>query len=394
MIEFVPADPPAEPASGTVAVLPEVLVPLRWWRSVPFDRAAPVQMTPLERFVLDLAMTTGMADPGEFFEITNLPGTTLLPVAARRLVAAGALARDGDGYRPLSPGAERAARTRTVYRSRRTGLDVVLLPRTGDLLALDPRSSGLREVDRLRPRSVGNAPVPPWLATRTLGDELRARLVAGTLAGVDQETTEVPESAAESSEISRHGWCRVYRCRGELRLDGDHLRPVLTLPGNDRNDPVSLDLPGAAGLAASWLGLVDALDDPAVRAGAWDGLLGWSERVALRMERTGPARWRCAISGRIARRLAEQGRNLALPLGLVARSEDAVIEMAIDLVDADRTAEALIEVDRRLTAAAEPGADASVLPDSPELRDRAWRLGFPGLVYALREAEDFRYVGN
>jgi hypothetical protein len=394
MIDFVPADPPAELAPGTVAVLPEVLVPLQWWRGVPFERASTVQMTPLERFVLEMAMTTGLADPGEFFEITNLPGTTLLPVGARRLVAAGALARDGDGYRPLSPGAERAARTRTVYRRRHIDLDVFLLPRTGDLLALDPRSSGLLEVDRLRPRSAGNAPVPPGLAARTLGDELRTRLVAGTLAGVDQETTEVPEPVGGSSVISRDGWCPVYRCRGELRLDGDHLRPVLTLPGNDGNGPVSLELPGASGLAAYWLGLVDALDDPATRARAWDGLLGWTERVALRMERTDPARWRCSISGRIAGRLAEQGRNLALPLGLVARSEDAVIEMAIDLVGADRTAEALIELDRRLTAAAEPGADAPALLDSPELRHRAWRLGFPGLVYALREAEDFRYVGK
>ncbi|MEO3926090.1 hypothetical protein ABGB07_19800 [Micromonosporaceae bacterium B7E4] len=392
MIEFVPADPPAEPAPGTVAVLPEVLVPIRWWRGVSFERAAPVQMTPLERFVLELAMTTGRADPAEFFEITNLPGATLLPVAARRLVAAGALGRDGDGYRPLSPGAERAARTRTVYRKRQVSLDVVLLPRTGDLLVLDPRSSGLRAVERLRPRSAGNAPMPPRLAGSTLVDELRARLAAGTVAGVGEETTEVAPPATESPVISRNGWCPVYRCRGELRVDGDRYRPVLTLPGDGKRDPVSLDLPGAVGLAEHWLGLVDALQDPATRARAWDGLLGWTQRVAPRTDRTGPGRWRCAISGAIARRLADQGRNLALPLGLAARGEDAVVEVAIDLVGADRTAEALIEVDRRITAAAEPGADVTALPSSPELRDRAWRLGFPGLVYALREPEDFRYA--
>ncbi|MDW5330306.1 hypothetical protein [Plantactinospora sp. KLBMP9567] len=392
MIEFVPADPPADPAPGTVAVLPEVLVPIRWWRGVPFERATPVQMTPLERFVLELAMTTGRADPDEFFEITNLPGATLLPVAARRLVAAGALARDGDGYRPLSPDAERAARTRTVYRTRQVSLDVVLLPRTDDLLALDPRSSGLREVDRLRPRSAGNAPVPPRLAGSTLADELRARLAAGTVAGVDEETTDVSESATGSPVVSGTGWCPVYRCRGELRVDGDRYRPVLTLPGDGKRDPVSLELPGATRLAEYWLGLIDALYDPAVRARAWDALLGGTQRMAPRTERTGPVRWRCWISGALARRLADRGRNLALPLGLAARGEDAVVEVAIDLVGADRTAETLIEVDRRITAAAEPGADTTALPSSPELRDRAWRLGFPGLVYALREAEDFRYA--
>ncbi|WP_089154651.1 hypothetical protein [Micromonospora sp. NBS 11-29] len=392
MTEFVPVDPPAPPAPGTVAVLPEVLVPIRWWRGVSFERAEPVRMTPLERFVLDMAMTTGLADPDEFFEITNLPGATLLPVAARRLVAAGALTRDGDGYRPLSPGAERAARTRTVYRKRPVGLDVVLLPRTGDLLALDPRSSGLREVERLRPAPAGNAPVPFRLAAGTLADELRARLVAGTLAGVDREVTEVPESPSGSPPISRDGWCPAYRCRGELRVDGDRHRPVLTLPGNGKRDPVDLELPGADGLAAYWLGLFDALLDPATRARAWDVLLGWTQRISPRTDRTGPGRWRCSISGTIARRLADQGRNLALPLGLAARGDEAVVEVAIDLVGADRTAEALIEVDRRLTAAAEPGADVTVLPDSAELRDRAWRLGFPGLVYALREAKDFHYA--
>ncbi|MEQ4303953.1 hypothetical protein ABNF97_21650 [Plantactinospora sp. B6F1] len=392
MIEFVPAEPPAEPAPGTAAILPEVLVPIRWWRGVPFERASPVQMTPLERFVLELATTTGRADPDEFFEITNLPGATLLPVAARRLVAAGALARDGDGYRPLSPGAERAARTRTVYRQRLVRLDVVLLPRTGDLLALDPHSSGLREIDRLRPRSVGNAPVPPRLAGRTLADELRARLAAGTVAGVDEETTGVAESATGSPMISRNGWCPVYRCRGELRVDGDRYRPVLTLPGEGKHDPVRLDLPGASRLAENWLGLADALHDPATRARAWDALLGGSQRVAPQAERIGPGRWRCWISGALARRLADRGRNLALPLGLAARGEDAVVELAIDLVGADRTAETLIEVDRRITAAAGPGADIAALPSSPELRDRAWRLGFPGLVYALREAEDFGYA--
>ncbi|SNT48137.1 hypothetical protein SAMN05421812_10764 [Asanoa hainanensis] len=392
MIEFVPTDPPAEPAPGTVAVLPEVLVPIRWWRGVSFERAAPVQMTPLERFVLELAMTTGRADPVEFLEITNLPGATLLPVAARRLLAAGALARDGDGYRPLSPGADRAARTRTVYRKRQVSLDVVLLPRTNDLLVLDPRTSGLRTVERLRFRSAGKFPVPHPLASSTLTDELRARLAAGTVAGIGEENTWVKELAARPLKISDDGWCPVYRCRGELWTDGDQYRPALTLPGAGSRDPVSLGLPGATGLAEYWMGLVNALDDPATQARAWDSLLGRPERLAPQTERTGPGRWRSRISGAIAVRLAELGRNLALPLGLTGSCEDAVVAVAIELVGGDRTAEALIQMDRRITAASEPGADVIDLPNSPELRDRAWRLGFPGLVYALRQAEDFRYA--
>lgn len=392
MIEFGAVDRPLELPPGVVAVLPEVLVPMYWWRGVPFERAEPVSMTPLERFALELALTTGRADPDEFFEITNLPGPTLLPVAARRLVAAQALAPVDGGYVPLSPGAERAVRTQTVYEKRHTSLDVVLLPLTGDLLALDPRTSRLREVERLRPRSVGSAPVPPPLAGTRLADHLSARLRAGTLAGAGDDLTGVAQLAAESPPIGRDGWCPVYRCRGELRVDGDRYRPVITLPGEGKRDPVTVELRGANGLAGRWLALVDAFGDPATRARAWDGLLGWHERTAPHAERTGPGRWSCRLSPAAARRLADRGRNLALPLGLAIRGEDAVVEVAIDLLGADPTATELIRTDEVITAAAQPGADPTAVPPTRAIRERVWRLGFPGLVYALREAEDFRYA--
>src|SRR5262249_18294650 len=152
MIEFIAVERPVDPPPGVAAVLPEVLAPMRWWRGVAMRRAEPVSMTPLERFTLELASPSGRADPSEFFEITGLPGA-LLPIAARRLVTSRALAPADGGYLPQSPGAERAARSQTVYEQRHASLDIVLLPRTGDLLALDPRASGLRAVEALRPRS-------------------------------------------------------------------------------------------------------------------------------------------------------------------------------------------------------------------------------------------------
>ncbi|MFC6017687.1 hypothetical protein ACFP2T_15905 [Plantactinospora solaniradicis] len=392
MIEFDAVDRPLEVPDGVVAVLPEVLVPMYWWRGVPFERAEPVSMTPLERFALELALTTGRADPEEFFEITNLPGPTLLPVATRRLVAARALAPADGGYVPLSPDAERAARTQTVYERRLSSLDVVLLPLSGDLLALDPRSSRLREVERLRPRSVGSAPVSPRLAGTRLADHLSARLRDGTLAGAPDDLTGVAQLPAESPPIGPDGWCPVYRCRGELRRDGDRYRPAVTLPGEGKRDPVTVELPGAHGLAGRWLALVDAFGDPATRARAWDRLLGWHERTAPRAERTGPGRWSCWLSPTAARRLADRGRNLALPLGMAIRGEDAVVEVAIDLRGADPTATEMIRTDELLTAAAQPGADPAPVPRTRAMRERAWRLGFPGLVYALREAEDFGYA--
>src|SRR5207253_4732928 len=123
---------PAPP--NVVASLPEVLIPMLWWRGVPMRRAQPVSMTPLERFVLEMALRVGEAEPDEFFEITGLPGA-LLPVAARRLVGSKALQRRADAFTPCFPGAEHAFRTQTLYEERHTSFDVVLLPRTGDLIA-------------------------------------------------------------------------------------------------------------------------------------------------------------------------------------------------------------------------------------------------------------------
>ncbi|MFG1951910.1 hypothetical protein [Micromonospora sp. NPDC048830] len=391
MIGYSVVPRPVPPADGVLAVLPEVLVPLLWWRGVAVRRAEPVSMTPLERFTLELALTTGRADPEELFEITGLPGS-LLPIAARRLVAARALAVSGDAYVPVFPAADDAARTRTVYEARHVSLDVVLLPLTEDLLALDPAVSGLRAVEQLRPRSAGNAPVPASMAGRKLADYLRARLAEGTVAGAGRDVTAVAQLDVESPPVGRDGWCPVYRCRAELRQDGDRYVPVLWFPGKGDKEPTALELPGADGLVGRWRALLDALADRGERARAWDELLGWRQHVAPRAERTGPARWTCRLTLPAARRLADRGRNLALPLGLAVQGEDAVVEVVLDLAGADPEAGELVATDHLLTAAAQPGADASAVPRTASMWERAWQLGFHNLVYALREAEDFGYA--
>jgi hypothetical protein len=388
MIEIQPIDRPVDPPPGVVAVLPEALVPMLWWRGVAMRRAEPVSMTPLERFALELALTTGRAEPGEFFEITGLPGP-LLGVAARRLVASRALAPVEGGYVPQSPGAERAARSQTVYEQRHATFDIVLLPRTGDLLTLDPRSSGLRAVELLRPRSVGNAPVPAPLLNTNLADYLRARLRERTVAGAGDDITDVAQLATESPRLTRNGWCPVYRCQGEIRHDGDRYLPVISLSGNGGGEPVRLELPGADGLAKRWLALADTVGAPNGWARAWRTIAGPDDGATPRVERTGPSRWTCRLAGAEARRLAGHGRNLALPIGLAIQDEDTAIETTIDLTGDDREADQFVDTDRILTAAAEPGADISAVPRTRAAWERAWRLGFPSLVYALREAEDF-----
>jgi hypothetical protein len=390
MVDFVEADVPVDMPTGVVAVLPEVLIPMLWWRGIRVLRAAPVSMTPLERFTIELAVTMGRADPEEFFEVTGLPGT-LLPVAARRLVGSGVLRPSDGGYLPQSPGAEEAMRTQTVYEQRHDSLDVVLLPRTGDMLGLDPRRSWLPDVDRLRLRSAGNAPLPTHLYGLSLEDHLRARLREGTVAGTDGSVTGMATVPDQTHPLGRNGWCPSYRCRATLRLDGAQYTPTITLTGrrNKADKELTVTLSGANGLARSWLALMDAPVDPRLRARLWSTIIGQPPQVAPRAERTGPGRWTCWIGADAARHVAERDRNLAVPMGIEVRDEQARAELSISLAGADRAAEQMIELDQALTRAVQPGADHTGVPRTADVRDRAWRLGYHRLVYALREAEDF-----
>jgi len=390
MTTFAEAEHPATPAPGTQLWLPQVLVAMRWWRGVSVRRAVPVAMTPLERFTLELALTMGRAEPDEFFEITGLPAT-LLPVTARRLVNSGALASADGGYVPVRPVADVVVRSQTVHEERHARLDIVLLPRTGDLLALDSRSSWLRAADQLRPRSVGNAPVPADLRGRRLAEHLTQRLAEGTVAGVGEDVTGVAVLDGESPPIDSNGWCPVYRCEGSLHLDGDRYVPKVLLTGAGGREPVAAQLPGADGLTARWREVADILGQTPSRAQAWNLLTGRPEYTAPRAERINLGRWRCFVGGGDARRLADRGRNLAAPLGLAVREEDLVAEVSIELVAGDSTAADLIALDCTLSAAAEPGADTDAVPRTRAVRDRAWQLGFHGLAYTLREAEDFAY---
>jgi hypothetical protein len=78
-------------------------------------------------------------------------------------------------------------------------------------------------------------------------------------------------------------------------------------------------------------------------------------------------------------------------LGLEVREEDLVAEVCIELAAGDAAAAELIDLDRLLTDAAEPGAGTGVVPRTVTVRERAWQLGFHSLVYTLRETEDFSY---
>jgi hypothetical protein len=391
MTSFAETGRPPAHTTGTAVVLPEVLLPMWWWRGIPVRRSVPVTMTALERFALELALTMGRAEPDEFFEITGLPGT-LLGVVTRRLVSSGVLTPADGGFAPLRPAADRAARSLTLQQEQQATLDIVLLPRTGDMIALDPRTSWLRAADRLRPQSVGGAPASAQVRGRTLASYLSERLRAGTVAGAGPDITAVALMDAESPRIDNNGWCPVYRCAGAVRIDGDQHVPVATLPGANGKDPVEATLPGASKLADRWLAAADVVGEPAMRAQAWNTIMGHRQHhAAPRAERLGPGRWRLHIRGDDAGRLAARHYNLVSALGLEVREEDLVAEVCIELAAGDAAAAELIDLDRLLTDAAEPGAGTGVVPRTVTVRERAWQLGFHSLVYTLRETEDFSY---
>jgi hypothetical protein len=389
MTTFTAVAHPGRPPADVRLRLPQVLLPMLWWRAIPMRRAVPVAMTPLERFALDLAVTMGRAEPADFTEITGLPAD-LLAVAARRLTRAGALVAAGRGYRAVAGAAAAASAGRHLVEERSVRLDLVLLPRTGDLLVLDPRTSWLRAAERAGLTSVGNAPVPAELHARPLDDYVAERLRNGGVAGAD--ITGVGAFDGEAPVISPDGWCPVFRGEGTLRgAADDEVVPHLQVTGPRGDDPLDLRLAGADGLAGHWRRAAGVLADPVDRARAWNELTGRRAYTAPPAERLDLHRWRCRIGGDDARRLAGQGTNLAGPLGLTLTEEDLIAELAIELAAADPAAESVIALDRTLTAAAEPGADPAAVPPGAAVRDRAWQLGFYELVYTLRAAEDFAY---
>lgn len=381
-----------EPPAGTVLTLSEVMVPMRWWRGVLLYRQTPATTTPLERFTIEMALRLGRADPDEFFHITGLPAA-LLPVAARRLVTAGALSRSGEGFEVVRPVADQVATTRTVYQAKPEPFDVVLLPRTGDLIAFSPKASWLQAADRARLRPIGRAPVPSALRGRTLAHLLTERLAGpGGVPGLGGDITGVFEQSGPSPTVDVDGLCQVYRGAAVLRIDDrGTFVPVLTLDGGGRKRTVEARLPGADGLARRWLEPVDALDTAAVRARAWHEATGGGEWVAPRVDRVHTGRWRCWIDGADAQRLAAHPRNLSLPLGVEVRGDECIAEVAFELTAADGAAAAAIDLDRLLSAAAQPGTELAGVPRTEAARARAWQLGLHALVYSLREAEDFAY---
>jgi hypothetical protein len=419
------ADAPAL-GPGVQLRVSHTLLPLYWLRGVPVLRDVSHELTIFERFILEMALELGSVSGEDVTEVLDLR-PEFLARGAWRLVVAGALRLDGDIYRVVPNAARKLRQTRVLPQRVQSTADFVLLPRTGDLLAVASGRSGgwLAEADRqrrkLRPR--GPAPAPETLWSRKRAEYLAERVRTGDIAGSDREIAEVVLPADEdkallprlrkprgktepedNDDIPARG-CPAYNCSAEVK-EGTHgllVEVCLTAepsrgkdqdgadPGGDQFS-LKAELTGAANLVATWRAQLDELD---VRA-AWQQVTQ-APCGFERVERTSVSTWVFHVGGLAAQAIAVGGQSLAEPavLELEAESHETIIEAHLVLLAADEVAEALFARDllvASLLAAPDPRAVlAAAAVDEKPLRERIWQLGHFGLAYTLREPEDFGY---
>ena len=400
---------------GVVAVISDALLPLYLWRSIPVRRRERVEMSALEQFVLEMAVEFGVTDAVEFEEITSLPGS-LLPALSRRLVAGGVLNESATGYVPVAAAARSALTGQVLEQDRPGAMDFVLLPRTGDLIALPSRAGSWPfAIERARPEPVLTAPVSEDLVSVRRTAYLSRRFEEGSVSSMPPDIVAIEPAGEDDPPLLPKEGCPTYRCRGTVRQgrDGYRIDVVLAVPsrrtrGTQDGEPLTVDLTGAEGLVAAWLDVAGAPGRTDQRSALWSAVAAdhVSGLPPPRVERVGPTTWRLWIDARAARALSSRRSNLALPVGIAVETAEATAEILVEFAGADPESVARIAVDQAITAALEAGSKADRLqtelartPEPPprlaDLRShefvlqRIWELGHYALAYEVREAEDF-----
>src|SRR5271166_3254238 len=162
-------------------------------RGVPVLRDISRDLTVFERFILEMALELGGVSGQDVMEVLDLQPEFLVR-GAWRLAVAGALYLEGDIYRVVPEVAEKLRQAKTLPQRVPSTADFVLLPRTGDLLAVASGQGGwLAEAERQRRklRPLGPAPVPESLWSRQRAEYLAERVRAGDIVGSDREIAEV-----------------------------------------------------------------------------------------------------------------------------------------------------------------------------------------------------------
>jgi hypothetical protein len=425
---------------NSIVVVPRALVPMVIWRSVPVTRMTEEALTPLERFMIEAALTLGVVRPVDIEQISSLPPAAVT-AATWRLLVAGILRRDGDDLYPIPALADSALSRAAVGRPRAGRADFLFLPRTQDVVVLSATNGGRlsRDLDQRQVAPVATAPVPTELWGERLGPYLDQRIRERTLSGAaddirstrfDDESPYLFPPAAQpdgdtTDDTERPRTCPAYNCAAVVTQErpGDYT-VTLTISGSsarrakrgaeeDRIVEVTARITGVGGLCASWLALAEAAIEPGGPADAWRALYAkpaengaaWYRSSA----RGGATTLDFTVNAEAAFVLAADGGMLISRAGLAVESDEATVELSCGLRPGDAEAARLFAIDAavvELLRSDQPlddldrilaGANVVDGPtgrgiDAGDLRDRAWRLGHYPLVYALRARSDFCYA--
>lgn len=404
---------PKIPRSATV-LIKEALVPMHLWTSVPVVKCIDEELTIVDRFVLEAALSLAPMYARDVEEVTQIPEDAVTRIAGR-LTGLGLLRSDGGAYWAEADAAYDALTKQSAPRYATAWLSFLYLPDGDDLVAFSagPGQTAVPMLNRVAPIS-GKA-LASDVAGVPLTEFIGQRIRSGTVARLPEDIVDVVEEVTSADE---HGnddgpihvqrvpdTCSVYRCAGHVKRQGDDVTLVLQIKGRAGNREKCV-IPGAVGQANIWesidVQVPDAVED-------WDG------RIAI--EKITSASWRFILDEVAADSAAWRDVPISEPGGLsITELPSCIVEVEIEFEPEDSAAARIFALDHAvrevtetayesitgsrniLARAAESGAARFAeygpggLPvTGKDVEERLWAGNHFRHVYAIREAEDFAY---
>ncbi|MFI6290900.1 hypothetical protein ACIBEJ_04905 [Nonomuraea sp. NPDC050790] len=388
--------PPARVPGGASVIVREALLPMLMWESVPVRRQIDQDLTIVDRFVVEAALSLTPVRPEDVEEVTGIPRDAITRIAGR-LTGLGVLRTEADGYHAVAEKARLALERHAIPEFRIAHLTLLYLPGGGDLIAFEsgPGSTDAPLLHKAQPPA-SLMPAPDEVAGRPLADLLRARIASGGVTGLPDDVVD----AEDGPEIVPRE-CPVYRCRGHVRGTGESATLVLDLLNESGKKATRCIVPGAGVQAGIW---------SALAARAAEAASMWGKGTVTAVQETA-TRWAYTLDGAAADAVASTGLGLSRPARLSIREVDCVVSVDVTFVPVDEPARnvfALVRAVREL-ADTEPtalrpedlAAATSAARQTYELADEAltageverrlWDDGHYRHMYALRETADFAY---
>lgn len=374
------------------------------WPSVPVIRRIYEELTVVDRFIVEAALTLAPMRAEDVEEVTTIPKDAVIRIAGR-LVSLGLLRPDGADYYPVEAAAQNALRERAVPETRKASMTFLYLPHSDDLIAF-PTGPGRSKPPLLqKAKSAEIAPLPREIAGTGRADLLRARIRSGRAAGLPPDIVDVAEDTPDEALPSS---CPAYRCRGHVKSNDDG-RLVLDVIDRNGKKTAQWTFSGAIKQANEWI----ALTMRALDAGtSWTSVGG-----DVQVIQEGPGAWMYVLDAVAANAAAQDGIRLSEPAGLEIHDGDRreddrmVVEVNARFVPLDHDATAVFALNHAIrtvidqdtssvsaltvkeaTAAARVtyGLENDALTES-RVADSLWTNKHYRHVYALRYTKDFPY---